>query len=354
MVSREPFGTTRAGEHVDRITLRNAHGVTVRLLTLGGIISELHLVDAQRELVDVVLGYDTLAEYEENSFYFGALIGRNANRIANGHLEIDGERFALARNDGAHNLHGGPHGFHRAHWRAETFERSRECGVLLRHSSAAGDDGYPGLVEARVTYTLTDDDELRIDYAATTDTPTVVNLTQHSYWNLAGATSQTSVLDHELQIVASRFTPVDETLIPMGRHDAVDGTPFDLRARRVLGDAMRESHPQLAFANGYDHNFVLDASVGAMAAPAVRLSHPPSGRAVEMYTTEAGVQIYAGGTFTAGLSGKEGANIPRHGGIAIEMQAFPDAPNQPAFPSTILRPGERYESTTVWRFPRRG
>lgn len=346
--SRHRFAVTSAGEEVWRYSLANAGGTTVDFLDYGGTIVAIRTKDRQGTLADITLGFDTFEPYVGSPFYFGALIGRNANRIANASLAIDGERYALTRNDGAHNLHTGPHGFHAAGWRVSSFETARECGAELRHTSAAGDDGFPGLVEAIVRYTLTDDDELTITYEATTDTPTPVNLTQHTYFNLTGRPGS-DVRDHALEVAASAYTPVSASLIPLGDHAPVDGTPFDLRRAPRIGDAMDLSHPQVALGNGYDHNFVLDTDRD-VTRRAASLHDAESGRVVDLYTTERGVQIYAGGTFTPGLIGKGGAAYPTWGGIALETQAFPDAPNQPAFPSTILYPHQRYHSTTVWRF----
>jgi aldose 1-epimerase len=297
----------------------------------------------------VVLGFDTFEPYLRNPFYFGALIGRSGNRIAHGRFTLHGREYTLTTNDGAHHLHGGAKGFHQALWDVDTFERNGERGAVLSYLSPDGDDGYPGNLHARVTYTLADDDRFTIDYSATTDAPTPVNLTQHSYFNLTGRPG-TTVLDQALTINASRYTPVDATLIPLGAHDAVEGTPFDFRLPTPVGRNIHERDKQLEIASGYDHNFVLDGGAPGALNLAARVHDPESGRVLEIHTTEPGLQFYAGGTFTPDLVGKGGVVYPRFGGMALETQHFPDAPNQPSFPSTILRPGREYRSSTVWHF----
>ncbi len=348
-VLKQGFGTHPSGADVDAYLLLNARGMHVRVLTYGGIVQSLEVPDRAGTLADVVLGFDALEPYLANPFYFGALIGRNGNRIANGRLPIDGRVHRLTRNNGAHHLHGGSQGLHQQLWRAESFAGGRECGVVLSCTSHDGDDGYPGTVSVRVTYTLSSDNRFGIEYEATTDAPTVVNLTQHSYFNLSGAPGST-ILDHELMIDAPQYTPVDDALIPLGTHQAVDGTPFDFRTSRALGGRIHDADEQVRIGSGYDHNWVLADRTRAMQSPAVRLVHERSGRSLEVFTTEPAVQVYAGGTFTPDLMGKGGVVYPRFGGIALETQHFPDAPNQPGFPSTVLRPGEMYRSQTAWQF----
>ncbi|MES2522069.1 MAG: aldose epimerase family protein [Gemmatimonadota bacterium] len=348
-VLKQGFGTHPSGADVDAYLLLNARGMHVRVLTYGGIVQSLEVPDRRGKLADVVLGFDTLEPYLANPFYFGALIGRNGNRIANGRLPIDGRVHQLTRNNGAHHLHGGGKGLHQQLWKAESFAGGRECGVVMSCTSQDGDDGYPGTVSVRVTYTLSSENRFVIASEATTDAPTVVNLTQHSYFNLSGVRGQ-PVLDHELMIDANQFTPVDDTLIPLGQHRGVDGTPFDFRDSRAVGSRIHEADEQLRIGSGYDHNWVLHERTRDMQSPAVRLVHEASGRSLELFTTEPGLQVYSGGTFTPDLTGKGGVEYPRFGGIALETQHFPDAPNQPAFPSTVLRPGEMYRSATVWQF----
>ena len=349
MIEREPFGVHPSEQPVYAITLVNSSGVRVRFLTYGGVIQSLVVPDAKGEPGDVVLGYDTLEEYLANPFYFGALIGRYGNRIAHGTFSLDGVRHTLSVNNGEHHLHGGASGLHQALWDAEPFERAGMQGAVLRCTSVAGSDGYPGNLEVRVRYLLTDDNRFTIGYLATTDAPTPVNLTHHTYFNLSARAGST-VLDHELQVNASRYTPVDAGLIPLGNQRDVEGTPFDFRSAHAISRDIESNNEQIRIGSGYDHNFVLDKRAPDSLEVAARLQDPASGRTLELSTTEPGLQVYAGGTFTPGMTGKGGVTYPRFGGIALETQHFPDAPNQPTFPSTILRPGEEYRSTTVWQF----
>jgi len=355
MIARSAFGEHPSGRVVEAITCENSNGVRVRFLTYGGVIQTLHTPDRTGRAADIVLGFDFLAEYLHNPFYFGALIGRNANRIARGRFSLDGHEYALTVNDPPNHLHGGQLGLHQALWEADTFEHAGSRGAVLAATSAAGDDGYPGTVSVRVTYTLNDANEFVIAYCAEPDAPTPINLTQHTYFNLSGA-SGSSILDHELRIGASRYTPVDSTLIPLGTQEAVDGTPFDFRVGRPiardLGADAIAGNAQLRLGAGYDHNWVLDrdATTNDSLIPAAMLSHASSGRTVAISTTERGLQVYAGGTFTPELVGKGSVEYPVNGGIAMETQAFPDAPNQPIFPRTIVQPGSAYRSTTTWQF----
>lgn len=357
MIARTAFGRHTSGRAVDVITLENSAGTRIAFLTYGGVIHSLELTDRVGKRDDVTLGFDRLEEYYGSPFYFGAIVGRNANRIARGRLLVDGHAYALTINNAPNHLHGGTLGLHQALWQADTFERVGECGAILTAASAAGDDGYPGTVSVRVRYTLSDSNEFHIAYEATTDAPTPVNLTQHAYFNLSGVPGN-DVREHVLGIDADAFTPVDDTLMPTGEFQTVQGTPFDFREPHAIGRDLERDDAQLALGHGYDHNWVLnrsrDSATSGKRHPSLRraasLMHPPTGRSLEVLTTEAGLQVYAGGTFTPGLTGKGGVRYPRFGGIALETQAYPDAPNQPSFPSTILRPGERHESTTVWRF----
>ena len=333
---------------METYTLQNRDGLTVRFIAFGGTIVSIETPDHHGTMADVVLGYDTLAAYEADRFYFGALVGRYANRIARGRFTLDGQPHAVTVNDGPHHLHGGRRGFTKVPWSVEPFARHGETGAVLTYTSIAGDEGYPGTLTAAVTYTLNDDGELAIDYSATTDEATPVNLTQHTYFNLAGDDGG-DILGHELTIAASRFTPVDPALIPTGELRDVNGTPFDLRSPRPLRAVIASDDEQVALGAGIDHNFVIDRAAGSAAAFAARLHAPHSGRTVEVFTTEPGIQVYAGGTLVP-TAGKRGVMYGRYAGIALETQHFPDSPNQPAFPSTILRPTERYTSRTVYRF----
>jgi aldose 1-epimerase len=348
-VRRAPFGRAPDGAPVELFTLTSAAcGIEVRVATYGGIIVSLR-VPGRDGAADVVLGHDDIEGYGRSASYFGAIVGRYANRIAGGRFTLDGETHRLTRNDGANHLHGGTRGFDKAVWRAEPFARAGACGVALAHTSPDGDQGYPGTLEARATYTLGDDGRLTVEYRGTTDRATPVSLSQHSYWNLAGAGSG-SVLDHDLTIHADHFTPVDGALIPTGVIAEVAGTPFDFRAPMRVGARIREPDVQLRRGHGYDHNFVLRRDDGAGLAPAARLRDPASGRVMEVWTTEPGVQLYTGNRIAAETRGKEGRSYGPHAALCLETQHFPDSPNHPDFSSTILRPGEEYVSRTEYRF----
>ena len=349
-IVREHFGVTPDGRTVDAFTLTNARGAEVRFMTYGGVILSVLVPDRDGVLDDVTLGYDTLDGYLADTRFFGALVGRYANRIAGARFALDGREYRLATNDGPNHLHGGPRGFHTAVWSAEPFAGDGGVGATLRHTSPDGDEGYPGRLEARVTYTLTDEDDLEIDYHATADAPTHVNLTQHAYFNLAGHDAG-DVHGHELAIAASRFTPVDPTLIPTGELRDVRGTPFDFTAPAPIGARIDADDEQLRRGQGYDHNWVIDREPGSDSLLlAARLRAPGSGRVMEVWTTEPGVQFYAGNVLPGGPLGKGGVDYVRRGGLALETQHFPDSPNRPAFPSTVLRPGDVYRSRTVYRF----
>ncbi len=345
---REPFGQLPAGPGIDVYTLTNANGMTVRVLTYGAIVQAIRVPDRGGHLDDVVLGYDSLAGYVRNSPYFGAVIGRYGNRIANGIFTLDGRVYRLATNNGPNHLHGGVIGFDKVVWQAEPFQRDREGGVVLTHTSPDNDEGYPGSLVARVTYTLTDGNELIVDYQASTDRPTPVNLTQHSYFNLAGGGTR-DVLGHELEISADRFTPVDSTLIPTGALTPVAGTPFDFRTATALGARIDRADEQLRAGGGYDHNFVLNRP-GPGLFLAARVFEPTTGRTLEIRTTEPGLQLYSGNFLDGTITGKGGHVYARRYGICLETEHFPDSPNHPDFPSTILRPGEQYRSRTVYTF----
>lgn len=345
-----PFGTLPDGRSVPSYTLTNAHGVRARILALGGIIVSLDVPDAAGRLADVVLGYDTLDAYLADTAFFGALIGRYGNRIARARFTLDGVEHHVTPNEGANHLHGG-HGFHTVLWDAEPVTHADGAALRLTHTSPDGDDGYPGTLAVEVTYTLTDANVLRIDYRATTDRATLCNLTQHSYVNLAGQGAGT-ILDHDLLLAAPAFTPVDAQLIPTGEIRRVAGTPFDFTTPHAIGARIDADDPQLAIGRGYDHNFVLDrgAARGGALTLAARAHEPRSGRVLEIHTTEPGLQFYSGNVIPDGLPGKAGARYVRRGGFALETQHFPDSPNHPAFPPTVLRPGETYASATEWRF----
>ena len=332
---------------MDAFTLRNRHGMTVRFIDYGGSIVSIEAPDRSGRMADVVLGYDSLEGYEADRSYFGALIGRYANRIAKGRFTLDGHAHAVTVNDGPNHLHGGRRGFHKVPWNVTPFEDEGVHGALLSYTSVTGDEGYPGTLSVSVMMTLNDDNELAFDYAAVADEPTPVNLTHHGYFNLAGHDAG-DVRAHELTIVASQYTPVDASLIPTGELRDVTGTAFDFRAPRMIGAALRGDDEQLRLAGGFDHNFVIDREEGAELALAARLHDPASGRTLEIYTTEPGLQVYSGQAL-GGVVGK-GVTYPVFAGVALETQHFHDSPNQASFPNTILRPGDGFTSRTVYRF----
>jgi galactose mutarotase len=347
-VTRTPFGATPSGDAVDLFTLTNAHGVEVRAITYGGIIISLKVPDKNGALGDVVLGYDSLAGYLRASPYFGAIIGRYGNRIGRAQFTLDGTTYHVPANDGANSLHGGTRGFDKVVWDAEGFRNERGVGVVFSHTSPDGDQGYPGELKVRVTYTLTDSDQLVVRYRATTSKATPVNLTQHSYFNLAGDGAG-DILGHVLWIDADRYTPVDSTLIPVGRLAPVAGTPFDFRTATAIGARIGQDDEQLKRGRGYDHNYVLNrADTGLV--HAARVVEPVTGRTLDVYTTEPGLQFYSGNFLDGTITGKSGHVYAHRSGFCLETQHFPDSPNQPAFPSTILRPGQEYHSETVFAF----
>jgi aldose 1-epimerase len=334
-----------------RIILRNGNGIELSALTLGCTIQSVIVPDRDGLLADVVLGFDTPAEYLVNEGYFGAVVGRYANRIAKGRFTLDGREYQLDVNNGVNHLHGGNDGFHAKEWHASPFRDGDNVGVHFVRSSPAGESRYPGKLDVRVTYLLTRSGELHCGYDASCDLPTIVNLTQHSYWNLAGHDSG-DALDHELTIFASRYLPTDQTLIPLHEMRDVEGTPFDFRTPHTIGERIDDDDQQLRISHGYDHNLVLDRTVSTTddLSLAARLGEPSSGRVMEVLTTEPGLQFYAGGMIARDVQGKNGARYRRHAGVALETQHFPDSPNRPEFPSVVLRPGEAYRSRTVYRF----
>jgi aldose 1-epimerase len=347
-LTRTAFGTTGDGKSVDLFTLTNAAGIEVRAMTYGATILSLRVPDRQGRLDDIVLGYPTLAGYLEKSPYFGAIVGRYGNRIAKGRFRLDGKSHQLTTNDGPNHLHGGAKGFDKVVWTADTSQRDSSATLIMSYTSPAGEEGYPGTLQARVTYTLTDRNELRVDYFATTDAPTPVNLTQHSYFNLAGQGAG-DILGHTLLIAADRYTPVDSTLIPTGEIAPVAGTPFDFRTATAIGARIEQNDVQLKRGRGYDHNWVLNRTDPGLVL-AARLTEPATGRTLEVLTTEPGIQFYSGNFLDGTIAGKDGRVYRHRYGLCLETQHFPDSPNHPNFPSTILRPGQEYRSTTVFRF----
>jgi len=347
-VTRAPFGVTPGGDSVDLFTLTNPHGMEVRVMTYGGIIVSIKVPDRTGAFDDVVLGYDSLGGYLRSSPYFGAIVGRYGNRIAHGTFTIDGESYHLDTNNGPNALHGGVKGFDKVVCRAESIKHDSTVGVLLTHTSPDGDQGYPGTVQARVSYALTPDNKLIVSYHATTDKATPINLTQHSYFNLAGA-GKGDILGHVMMINADRYTPVDSTLIPTGELAPVAGTPFDFRTPTAIGARIGQADQQLKNGGGYDHNFVLNRN-GDTLSLAARVLEPTTGRVLTVTTTQPGVQFYTGNFLDGTITGKGGHVYQRRYGFCLETQHFPDSPNHPTFPTTILRPGQEYQSQTVFRF----
>ena len=345
----EPWGETPEGEIVQLYTLTNSKGVRARIATYGGVVVSLEVPDKSGALSDVVLGFDSLEGYLGEHPYFGSLIGRYGNRIAKGRFSIDGREYTLATNNGPNALHGGIAGFNRRVWSAKPFTGDAGPGLTLQHISRDGEEGYPGALAVTVRYTLTDENELRIDYEATTDKPTVVNLTNHSYFNLKDA-GKSDALEHRMQLMADHFTPVDATLIPTGESRPVGGTPFDFREPMAIGARIDQRDEQLGNGGGYDHNYVLSRRTKGELEIAARVYEPTTGRVMEVLTTEPGVQFYTGNFLDGTLTGKGGVTYAKRAAFCLETQHYPDSPNQEAFPSTVLRPGEVYESTTVYRF----
>jgi aldose 1-epimerase len=347
-IEKTPFGSTPDGATVEVYTLSD-HKMSAQILTFGGAVHAINVPDRDGKTANVALGFARLEDYLTQSPYFGTITGRYANRIAKGAFTLDGTGYQLATNNGLNALHGGIKGFDKQLWQAREVSGSGSVGVELSYTSPDGEEGYPGTLTATVTYTLTEQNELRIDYAATTDQPTVINLTNHTYFNLAGEGSG-SILGHELTLNASAFTPVDATLIPTGEIAKVAGGVMDFTHATAIGARIRSDHPQLVFANGYDHNFVLNTPQPGALTLAARVHEPTSGRIMDIHTTEPGIQFYSGNFLDASLIGTSGRIYRQSDGFCLETQHFPDSPNHPEFPSTVLRPGEVYRSSTVHRF----
>lgn len=341
-ISHQPFGTTKDGHSISEYTLSNPGGVSTSILTWGGIVRTILVPDKNGTVADVVLGFDDLAPYEERHPYFGTITGRFANRIARGRFTLDGTTYSLATNNGPNHLHGGIKGFDRVVWDSKTSTTPTSASLILSHVSPHGDEGYPGAVSVEVTYTLASDNSLTVHYKASTTKATPINLTNHSYFNLAGHSSG-DVLAQTLTIDADRFVPVDETSIPLGPLQKVGGSPFDFTSPHEIGARISE------VGIGYDHTYVLSDTPRPLHL-AARAVDPSSGRYLEVLTTQPGVQLYTGNYLDGSGKGKGGATYKKHAGFCLETQHFPDSINQPNYPSTILRPGETYSSTTVMRF----
>ena len=348
----KPFGKTKEGTEAQLFTLQNVHGLKATITPYGGTLTSLLVPDKTGKLGDVVLGFDDLAGYTSDLYlkenpYFGALIGRYGNRIAKGKFMLDGKPYSLPINNAPNSLHGGTTGFNRHLWTATPGTSADGPTLTLSYLSKDGEEGYPGNLRVQVVYTLTNADALRLDYTATTDKPTVLNLTNHSYFNLNYGQAK-DILGHELTLNAERFTPVDNTLIPTGQLQAVAGTPMDFRQPHAIGERMKQVPG--AAPGGYDHNWVLADAMRAAPALAATVYEPTSGRTMKVYTDQPGVQFYSGNFLKGNLKGKGGVTYGQHAGFCLETQHFPDSPNEPTFPSTVLRPGETFHSTTEYRF----
>ncbi|WP_326780208.1 galactose mutarotase [Streptomyces longwoodensis] len=347
---KELFGTLADGTKVHRWSLQNG-GTRLKVLSYGGIVQSLEIPDKHGRYANVSAGFAALDDYVASSPYFGALIGRYGNRIGKGRFTLDGTAYQLSVNDGENSLHGGAKGFDKRVWDVEPFTRGSDVGLRLYYTSVDGEMGYPGTLRTKVTYTLDRHGVWRIDYAATTDRATVVNLTNHTYWNLAGEGSG-SIEDHELTIAASRFTPTDAGLIPTGELAKVAGTPFDFRRAKPIGRDIRAGHEQQVLAKGYDHNWVLDKGTTATPVHVATLRDPRSGRTLRIATDQPGLQFYSGNFLDGTLTGTSGRTYRQGDALCLETQHFPDSPNQPSFPSTVLRPGRTYRTSTVHTFGR--
>ncbi len=333
---------------VDLYTLTNSKGMEVKITNYGGIVVALRVPDRQGRFEDVVLGFDRLEDYLKGHPYFGAIIGRYANRIAGGRFTLNGVSYQLTLNEGQNHLHGGQRGFDKVVWKARPVRSAQGVGVRLTYLSRDGEEGYPGNLSVTVTYLLTEENELRIEYVATTDRDTIINLTHHSYFNLAGQ-GRRDILEHLLQINAEYFTPIDANLIPTGEIRFVRGTPFDFTRPTAIGARIEQEDEQLRFGRGYDHNWVLSGPPGTVRL-AARVVEPGSGRVLEVWTTEPGLQFYSGNFLDGTITGKEGRVYRHRYGFCLEPQHFPDSPNKPHFPAVVLRRGARYQTTTVYKF----
>jgi aldose 1-epimerase len=347
-IEKQPFGKTEAGTAVDLYTLTNAHGVTVKITNYGGIVTTILAPDKNGKLGDVVLGYDNLEGYLKASPYFGCIVGRYGNRIARGEFTLNGKAYSLAINNEPNHLHGGVKGFDKVVWAAKEIQGEDAVGLQLTYLSKDGEEGYPGNLSVKVIYTLTNENGLQIDYEATTDQPTICNLTNHTYFNLKDA-GASPILEHELMLDADYLTPVDATLIPTGKLQSVAGTPFDFKTPTAIGARINADDEQIKFGLGYDHNFVLNGKAGKLRL-AGKLFEATTGRVVEVWTTEPGIQFYSGNFLDGSITGKNGTVYQYRHGLCLETQHYPDSPNQPNFPSTVLNSGEKYQTTTVYKF----
>lgn len=347
-IKMKAFGQTSDRRNVDLYTLTNSNGLKAEIMTYGGIVLSLEVPDSSGNMGDIVLGYDALQGYIDNSPYFGAIVGRYANRIGGAKFSLDGKEYILAANDGVNHLHGGKIGFDKVVWQANPAMTEYGPSLILSYTSQDGEEGYPGTLKCKVTYTLTNNNELKVEYSAVTDKNTICNLTQHSYFNLAGQGSG-DILSHKLMINADKFTPIDETLITTGELRGVSGTVMDFTKPTAIGARVNEKDQQLIYGLGYDHNWVLNRQGEGMML-AARVSEPTSGRVMEVYTTEPGIQLYGGNFLDGTIKGKGGKVYNYRNAFCLETQHYPDSPNKPNFPTTTLLAGDEYSSTTVYKF----
>jgi aldose 1-epimerase len=339
------------GTAVELYTLANSRGMQAEIATYGGVVVSLTAPDRAGKFGDVMLGMDTLEGYRSQAYYLGTLIGRYGNRIGGARFTLEGKTYPLPKNNGENTLHGGPQGFDKRVWKASPANSAEGAALELSYVAKDGEEGFPGTLSAKVVYTLTDHNELKVEYSATTDKPTVVNLTHHAYFNLAGP-GEGDILQHEVLIDADRFTPVDAGLIPTGELRAVKGTPFDFTKPTAIGARIDQDDEQLKFGHGYDHNFVLNKGDGGLTRAAV-IHEPKTGRVLEVLTTEPGMQLYTGNFLDGKVRGRGGKVFPFRGAFCTETQHYPDSPNKPSFPSTELRPGDAYHTVTVFKFSAR-
>jgi len=347
-VEKRSFGKTPDGTTIDLYALKNKNGVEADIITFGATLVSLKAPDRSGNMADVVLGYKDIDGYVSDKAYLGATVGRYANRVANGKFTLDGKTYELPKNDGNNTLHGGIKGFNKRVWTAHEVSSANGQAVRFSYLSKDGEEGFPGNLKVDVTYSLSNDNALRIEYSATTDKDTVVNLTNHAYFNLAGEGSG-DILGTELTLRANQFTPVSESLIPTGELRAVKGTPFDFTTAHAIGERIEQDEEQLKFGKGYDHNWVVNRTRVAAPALAAEAHDPKSGRLLQVLTTEPGIQLYTGNFLDGSIHGKSGAAYNRRNAFCLETQHFPDSPNQPKFPSTVLKPGQRFHSVTIYK-----
>lgn len=348
-IKREPFGKMPDGTPVELFTLTNKNGMSARITNYGGVVTALEIPDRNGNLTDVVLGFNSLEKYIEKSPHFGCLVGRYGNRIAKGKFKLDGKEYSLAVNNGPNHLHGGKVGFDKRVWEPEIIEKENAVGLQLHYYSPDGEEGYPGNLDVLATYWLTDENELKLEFKAITDKKTILNLTHHSYFNLKGQ-GEGTILDHLVKFNADSIVPIDSTSIPLGGLMAVEGTPFDFRDFKPIGKDINAENQQIINGSGYDHSFVIKGNYGELRL-ACTIKEPVSGRSMEVWTTEPAVQFYTSNFLDSSITGKNGKTYPERSAFCLEAQHFPDSPNHPEFPSTVLNPGETFHEMTVYKFP---